>query len=97
MELLVPVAALLFVGLWVLAIADRARSRHCPYCVMRVHRDAVRCPHCTSQLEPAPPTGVDADIAARREADQARAAGGPPPVPGRREAGRPLETVGMSP
>jgi len=63
--------------------AYRAQFARCPYCVERVHARATRCPHCTSQLVPAPPSGPDAEIAARRAADAARAKGeaAPPPVP----------------
>jgi hypothetical protein len=75
MEVYVVSGGFLFVALWIVAIIDAIRNRPCPYCLKKVHKQATRCPYCTSQLEPAPPSGPDAQIAARR-------AGGPPPMPG---------------
>lgn len=81
MELFALVSLCLFAGLWILALLDRARSRRCPHCVTRIHRDATRCPHCGGEVEPAPFTGVDAEIQARRAADDAARAAGAPPLP----------------
>lgn len=33
------------------APAEKPKPRLCPFCFGELHKDATRCPHCTSQLE----------------------------------------------
>ena len=83
-EAIAGIFGLFLISATIYSLIDRATTRPCPYCVKRIHRDATRCPHCTSHLEPPPLTGRDAEIQAKRQADDAaRAAAAPaaPPVP----------------
>jgi hypothetical protein len=55
-----PLLALLFVAVLpnLYERRERASRTPCPFCKELIKRDAVRCPHCRSDLAAEPPTAV---------------------------------------
>lgn len=42
---------LFLVAVVILGVADRVRTKVCPYCRRAADRKATKCPHCASPLE----------------------------------------------